>query len=60
MSTTQTYLHLAGVVFPDEAKRLEQRFAVSGSSSTAESEVSTALSGSVAELGTDLREPEST
>jgi hypothetical protein len=27
MSTTQTYLHLAGVVFPDEAKRLEQRFA---------------------------------
>ena len=27
MSTTQTYLHLAGVVFPEEAQRLEQRFA---------------------------------
>ena len=26
MSTTQTYLHLAGVVFPDEAQRLEERF----------------------------------
>jgi hypothetical protein len=26
MSTTQTYLHLAGVVFPDEAQRLEDRF----------------------------------
>jgi hypothetical protein len=28
MSTTQTYLHLAGVVFPEEAQQLEQRFAV--------------------------------
>jgi len=28
MSTTQTYLHLAGVVFPDEARRLEDRFGV--------------------------------
>jgi integrase len=28
MSTTQTYLHLAGVVFPDEAQRLEERFGV--------------------------------
>jgi hypothetical protein len=26
MSTTQTYLHLAGVVFPDAAQRLEDRF----------------------------------
>ncbi|MEO6349489.1 MAG: site-specific integrase [Candidatus Limnocylindrales bacterium] len=26
MSTTQTYLHLAGVVFHDEAKALEERF----------------------------------
>jgi hypothetical protein len=26
MSTTQTYLHVAGVVFPDEAQRLEDRF----------------------------------
>ena len=25
MRTTQTYLHLAGVVFHDEAKRLEER-----------------------------------
>jgi len=25
MRTTQTYLHLAGVVFRDEAERLEQR-----------------------------------
>jgi hypothetical protein len=25
MKTTRTYLHLAGVVFRDEAERLEQR-----------------------------------
>lgn len=42
MSTTQTYLHLAGVVFPDEAKRLEDRFG---------GEVGT-------ELGTRLGEPQ--
>ncbi len=64
MSTTQTYLHLAGVVFPDEAKRLEQRFgAVLQDSSSRE-----ALPPGVAELvqsgevgtepGTDPREPE--
>jgi hypothetical protein len=46
MSTTQTYLHLAGVVFPDEAKRLEERLA------SPTPEVGT-------ELGTDLREPQS-
>jgi integrase len=45
MSTTQTYLHLAGVVFPDEAKRLEERLA------SPTPEVGT-------EVGTDLREPE--
>lgn len=44
MSTTQTYLHLAGVVFPDEAQRLEERFGA---------EVGT-------EVGTRLREPQST
>ena len=43
MSTTQNYLHLAGVVFRDEAQRLEDRFAA---------KVGT-------ELGTDLREPQS-
>jgi integrase len=47
MSTTQTYLHLAGVVFPDEAKRLEERFA------SPTPEVGT-------EVGTDLREPQRT
>jgi hypothetical protein len=26
MSTTRRYLHLAGVVFRDEAERLEQRY----------------------------------
>ena len=26
MSTTQTYMHMDGVVFPDEAQRLEERF----------------------------------
>ena len=44
MSTTQTYLHLAGVVFPDEAQRIEDRFAA---------ELGT-------ELGTRLREAQST
>jgi integrase len=44
MSTTQTYLHLAGVVFPDEAQRLEERFGA---------KVGT-------EVGTRLREPQST
>lgn len=44
MSTTQTYLHLAGVVFPDEAQRLEDRFGA---------ELGT-------EVGTRLREPQST
>jgi len=43
MSTTQTYLHLAGVVFPDEAKRLEERLGA---------EVGTGI-------GTDLSEPQS-
>lgn len=47
MSTTQTYLHLAGVVFPDEAKRLEERFA------SPTTEVGT-------EVGTDLRESQRT
>jgi integrase len=44
MATTQNYLHLAGVVFRDEAQRLEERFGA---------ELGT-------ELGTDLREPQST
>jgi hypothetical protein len=44
MSTTQTYLHLAGVVFHDEAKRFEERFA------SPSPEVGTGI-------GTDLREP---
>ena len=26
MKTTRTYLHLAGIVFRDEAERLEERF----------------------------------
>ena len=36
MKTTQTYLHLAGVVFPDEARRLEERFAASAYASVDE------------------------
>jgi hypothetical protein len=47
MSTTQAYLHLTGVVFPDEAKRLEERFA------SPSPEVGT-------EVDTDLREPQRT
>lgn len=48
MKTTQTYLHLAGVVFPGEAKRLEERFGLPMGSPSAE--VGTGI-------GTDLREP---
>jgi hypothetical protein len=44
MRTTQTYLHLAGVVFRDEAARLERRL----------------LGDQAVESSTDLSEPEST
>jgi hypothetical protein len=45
MSTTKTYLHLAGTVFPDEAARLEDRL-LGGQLST--------------QLSTHLSEPEPT
>jgi hypothetical protein len=46
MTTTKRYLHLAGVVFRDEADALERRLLGSGELST--------------ELSTDLSESEST
>ncbi len=64
MSTTQTYLHLAGVVFPDEARRLEQRFGgdlQKTSSSDAGTESHDGGSGARepgTKLGTDLSEPQ--
>ncbi len=61
MSTTQTYLHLAGVVIPDEAKRLEQRFGavLQDSSSLRPGVAELVQSGEVGtEPGTDPREPE--
>jgi integrase len=52
MSTTQGYLHLAGVVFPDEARRLEERFGAPVTTSDRK-EVGT-------EVGTRLSEPQTT
>jgi hypothetical protein len=43
-ATTQTYLHLAGTVFREEAERMERM----------------ALGGSSTELSTDLSEPQRT
>jgi hypothetical protein len=54
MSTTKHYLHLAGVVFHDEASALESRMlGVSRDERDDESEVGT-------RIGTHLREPKTT
>jgi hypothetical protein len=52
MRTTRTYLHLAGVVFPDEAERLEERLlgAVQGVERSTHLSESELISSEVASL----------
>ena len=58
MRTTQHYLHLAGVVFLDEATRLEDRFAPPPLAGPADESVLDSELGT--ERGTRLTSPQTT